>query len=68
MTAQIVSLTPDEIRKLLDELRELAALEDPVFTARTQSQRVCRQAADTIDALLQDVRDLNEQIEVLGEL
>jgi hypothetical protein len=61
-------MNPHQIEKQIQELRELAALDDPAFTARTQSQRVCRQAAETITALTQEIHDLNAQIEVLGEL
>lgn len=56
-----------ETAKLLEELRELAQLDDPAFTARTQSKRVCGQAADLIEAQIQEIADLNAQIEVLGE-
>ena len=41
---------------MLEELHELAALDDPGFSARTQSKRVCGQAADAIEALLEQVK------------
>ena len=50
-------MTPHEIDKLLWELRELAALDDPAFSARTQSQRICLQAAAAIEELLGKTRD-----------
>jgi hypothetical protein len=50
-------MNPQEIDKLLRELRELAALDDPTFSARTQSQRVCHQAAGAIEALLGKTRE-----------
>jgi hypothetical protein len=58
-------MTPEKISKLLGELRELAALDDPAFSARTQSKRVCRQAAEAIEGLLDDVRRLKQQIKAL---
>jgi hypothetical protein len=56
----------EQIRKLLQELDELTALDDPAFTARTQSQRVCRQAAETIRSLLQEVQRLTDRLKALG--
>jgi hypothetical protein len=47
-----------EIEKLLQQLQELAMLDDPAFTARTQSKRVCLQAHETIRALVREIDDL----------
>lgn len=54
-------MNPHEINKLLAELTELSVLDDPAFTARTQSQRVCREAAHTIRRLLVDIEDLRRR-------
>jgi hypothetical protein len=60
-------MNPAQITKLLNELRELALLDDPAFAARTQSKRVCREAMEVILELVQEVHQLNATIEILGE-
>lgn len=60
-------MSPEAVQKLLDELQELSQLNDPGFVARTQTARVCRDARHAIMELVQEVRQLNEMIEVLGE-
>lgn len=51
-------MNPHQINKLLAELSELAMLDDPAFTARTQSKRVCLEAHETIRSLLREINDL----------
>jgi hypothetical protein len=58
-------MNPQEINKLLLELDELAELDDPAFTARTQSKRVYRKAAEAIRALTRQVRRLNARLKAL---
>jgi hypothetical protein len=55
-------MNPHQIEQLLQQLAELAMLDDPAFTARTQSKRIFLEAHETIRALLQENRRLNEQL------
>jgi hypothetical protein len=55
-------MNPHQIERLLQQLAELAVLDDPSFTARTQSKRICLEAHETIRALQQEIKRLNEQL------
>lgn len=52
-------MNPEQIERLVKELRELSELHDASFVAPTQSRRVCREAAEAIEALCSIPRDID---------